>query len=166
VLGHQIGGGRGNTVATTAGAAGGAYAAQGRRNKKTKSYRTVTLKMDAGSTRTFTASNQPTVREGDRVKLIDGGKRPAPAKTHDRAQAKTPSIPVYFARSVHSSSFAHRRHRRLWQDDMGSVSSAFLLPLAASLSAAARGTCPRATCRWAVRTATARPARPTKAGLT
>jgi outer membrane lipoprotein SlyB len=76
VLGHQIGGGRGNTVATIAGAAGGAYVGNKvEQNKNTKSYWTVTIKMDDGPTRTFTYSNQPTVKEGERVKLVDGGKR-------------------------------------------------------------------------------------------
>jgi outer membrane lipoprotein SlyB len=76
VLGHQIGSGRGNTVATVAGAAGGAYVGNKvEQNRNAKSYWSVTLRMDAGNTRTFTYSNQPTVREGDRVKLVDGGKR-------------------------------------------------------------------------------------------
>jgi outer membrane lipoprotein SlyB len=76
VLGHQIGSGRGNTVATVAGAAGGAYVGNKvEQNRNTKAYWTVTLKMDGGNTRTFTYSTQPTVREGDRVKLVDGGKR-------------------------------------------------------------------------------------------
>jgi outer membrane lipoprotein SlyB len=76
VLGHQIGGGRGNTVATVAGAAGGAYVGNKvEENKNTKTYWTVQIKMDGGNTRTFTYSNQPTVRDGDRVKLVDGGKR-------------------------------------------------------------------------------------------
>ena len=76
VLGHQIGSGRGNTVATVAGAAGGAYVGNKvEQNRNAKTYWTVTLRMDGGNTRTFTYSNQPTVREGDRVKLVDGGKR-------------------------------------------------------------------------------------------
>ena len=76
VLGHQIGGGTGQTVATIAGAAGGAYVGNKvEENRKTKSYWTVTIKMDSGPTRTFTYSNQPTVKEGERVKLVDGGKR-------------------------------------------------------------------------------------------
>jgi outer membrane lipoprotein SlyB len=76
VLGHQIGSGRGNTVATVAGAAGGAYVGNKvEQNKNKKAYWTVTLKMDGGSTRTFTYSNQPSVKEGERVKLVDGGKR-------------------------------------------------------------------------------------------
>jgi outer membrane lipoprotein SlyB len=76
VLGHQVGSGTGNTVATIAGAAGGAYA--GNRVEKArnrKSYWTVTLRMDDGTTRTFTYSNPPAVKEGERVKLVDGGKR-------------------------------------------------------------------------------------------
>jgi len=76
VLGHQIGSGRGNTVATVAGAAGGAYVGNKiEKDKNKKSYWTVTLRMDTGKTRTFTYSNQPTVHEGERVKLVDGGKR-------------------------------------------------------------------------------------------
>jgi len=76
VLGHQIGGGTGNTVATIAGAAGGAYVGNKvEANKNSKSYWTVTIKMDGGVTRTFTYTNQPTVKEGERVKLVEGGKR-------------------------------------------------------------------------------------------
>ncbi len=76
VLGHQIGGGRGNTVATVAGAAGGAYVGnQVEKNKNKKSYWTVAIKMDSGQSRTFTYSSQPTVHEGERVKLVDGGRR-------------------------------------------------------------------------------------------
>ena len=76
VLGHQIGSGRGNTVATVAGAAGGAYVGNKVEQKKnTKSQWSVGIKMDSGQQRTFVYSSQPTVHEGDRVKLIDGGRR-------------------------------------------------------------------------------------------
>jgi outer membrane lipoprotein SlyB len=76
VLGHQIGGGRGNTVATIAGAAGGAYVGNTvEKNKNAKVYWLVTLKMDGGTTRSFRYTNRPTVQEGERVKLVDGGKR-------------------------------------------------------------------------------------------
>jgi len=76
VLGHQIGSGRGNTVATIAGAGAGAYAGhQIEKNQNTKTSWNVTLRMDDGRTRTFTYTAQPTVREGDRVRLVDGGKR-------------------------------------------------------------------------------------------
>jgi len=76
VLGHQIGGGTGKTVATIAGAGGGAYAGhQIEKNVKSKTTWTVDIRMDGGQTRTFTYSNAPTVHEGERVKLVDGGKR-------------------------------------------------------------------------------------------
>ncbi len=76
VLGHQIGSGRGNTVATVAGAAGGAYAGhQIEKGRNKKSYWSVAIKMDSGAVRTFTYGSKPAVREGERVKLIDGGKR-------------------------------------------------------------------------------------------
>ena len=76
VLGHQIGSGRGNTVATIAGAGAGAYAGhQVEKNVKKKTTWSVAIRMDSGNVRTFSYSSQPTVREGERVKLVDGGKR-------------------------------------------------------------------------------------------
>jgi outer membrane lipoprotein SlyB len=76
VLGHQIGSGRGNTVATVAGAAGGAYVGNKvEQNRNTKTQWSVGIKMDSGQQRTFIYSSQPTVHDGDRVKLVDGGKR-------------------------------------------------------------------------------------------
>jgi outer membrane lipoprotein SlyB len=76
VLGHQIGGGTGQTVATIAGAAGGAYVGNTVEKKKnTKGYWQVAIRMDGGTTRTFRYTNQPSVHEGERVKLVDGGKR-------------------------------------------------------------------------------------------
>jgi outer membrane lipoprotein SlyB len=76
VIGHQIGGGTGQTVATIAGAGGGAYVGNKvEQNRNTKAYWSVGVRMDGGQQRTFVYSNQPTVKQGDRVKLIDGGKR-------------------------------------------------------------------------------------------
>jgi outer membrane lipoprotein SlyB len=76
VLGHQIGSGRGNTVATIAGAGVGAVAGnQVEKNTKTKTMWSVSIRMDNGTQRTFNYSNQPAVASGDRVKLVDGGKR-------------------------------------------------------------------------------------------
>jgi outer membrane lipoprotein SlyB len=76
VLGHQIGSGRGNTVATIAGAGAGAYAGNEiEKNRKKKAYWTVSLRMDDGHSRTFTYGSKPAVHEGERVKLVDGGKR-------------------------------------------------------------------------------------------
>ena len=76
VLGHQIGSGRGNTVATIAGAAGGAYAGNEiEKNQKKKTYWAVAIRMDNGTTRNFTYTSKPAVHEGERVKLVDGGRR-------------------------------------------------------------------------------------------
>jgi len=76
VVGHQIGSGRGNTVATIAGAGLGAVAGnQVEKNTKTKTSWSVSIRMDNGALRTFNYSSQPAVVAGDRVKLVDGGKR-------------------------------------------------------------------------------------------
>src|SRR5262245_42476601 len=79
VLGHQIGGGTGKTVATVAGAAGGAYVGNKvEQNRNTKGHWEVSVKMDSGNMRTLTFSGQPTVHEGERVKVVtdsNGGKR-------------------------------------------------------------------------------------------
>ncbi len=83
VLGHQIGSGRGNTVATIAGAGAGALVGnEVERNHNTKTSWQVVIRMDAGNTRTFTYSSQPTVRSGDRVQLVDGGRRLALLAPH------------------------------------------------------------------------------------
>src|SRR5262245_62930649 len=53
VLGHQIGGGTGKTVATVAGAAGGAYVGNKvEQNRNTKGMWNVSIKMDGGQQRT------------------------------------------------------------------------------------------------------------------
>lgn len=76
VLGHQIGSGRGNTAATIAGAGLGAYAGnQVEKNQKKKSYWSVAVQMDRGNSRTLTYTSKPAVHEGERVKLVDGGRR-------------------------------------------------------------------------------------------
>ncbi len=76
VLGHQIGSGRGNTAATIVGAGAGAYAGnEVEKNKKTKTYWNVAVKMDNGATRSYTYSNKPEFREGDRVKTLAEGRR-------------------------------------------------------------------------------------------
>ena len=76
VVGHQIGSGRGNTVATIAGAGLGAVAGnQIEKNTKTKTSWSVAIRMDSGALRTFNYSSQPAVVAGERVKLVDGGKR-------------------------------------------------------------------------------------------
>jgi len=76
VLGHQIGSGRGNTAATIIGAGAGAYAGNEveKNVKKTYSWN-VAIRMDNGATRYLSFSNPPQVHPGERVRLIDGGRR-------------------------------------------------------------------------------------------
>ena len=75
VLGHQIGSGRGNTAATILGAGAGAYAGhQVEKNVKKKTYWAVAIRLDNGTVRNLTYTNQPPVHEGERVRLINGGK--------------------------------------------------------------------------------------------
>lgn len=74
VLGHQIGEGRGNTVATVAGAAGGALAgnAIGQRTREgsADTYR-VGIRYDNGGSQSIDVSNPGDLRTGDRVR-VDG----------------------------------------------------------------------------------------------
>jgi len=78
VIGHQIGSGRGNTVATIAGAGAGAYAGhQVEKNRNRKSYWAVSVRMDDGTMRNLTYTNRPPANQGERVKLLDGGRRMA-----------------------------------------------------------------------------------------
>jgi outer membrane lipoprotein SlyB len=73
VLGHQVGGGRGQDVATVVGAVGGAVLGNQveKKVKSTKSYE-VTIRMNDGSSRVIHEANAPTWRSGDRVKVVDG----------------------------------------------------------------------------------------------
>ena len=75
VLGHQIGSGRGNTAATIIGAGAGAYAGnQVEKNAKKKTYYVVTVALDSGTKQSIKQSEQPAVKKGDRVKIVDGSK--------------------------------------------------------------------------------------------
>jgi uncharacterized protein YcfJ len=72
VLGHQVGSGRGNDVATVAGAAGGAYAGhQIEKNKKSTTSYQVVVKLTDGGSRTFSYSQPTSYRVGDKVKIVD-----------------------------------------------------------------------------------------------
>jgi outer membrane lipoprotein SlyB len=74
VLGHQIGSGRGNTVATIAGAGVGAYAGnQVEKNAKKKKYYAVTVRLDNGQKKTVTMGSSA-FKQGDRVKIVDGNR--------------------------------------------------------------------------------------------
>jgi uncharacterized protein YcfJ len=72
VLGHQIGSGRGNTLATIGGAAGGAYVGhQVEKKSKTRTVYVVRVRMDDGRDRSFDYSSEPAFAPGDRVKVSD-----------------------------------------------------------------------------------------------
>ena len=73
LVGSQIGGGSGKTLATIAGAAGGAAIGTEveRRSKSTVSY-VVGVRLNDGTTRSFTYGSAPGVQEGDKVKVVDG----------------------------------------------------------------------------------------------
>jgi len=75
VIGHQIGSGRGNTVATIAGAGVGALEGnQVEKNAKKKSYWVVNVSLDNGKKQSVTSSSKPDFRQGDRVKILDGNR--------------------------------------------------------------------------------------------
>jgi len=74
VVGNQIGAGRGNTVATVAGVAGGAYVGHeidGRQVATADAYR-ITVRMENGEDQVLTQSSNTGVRVGDRVRLDNG----------------------------------------------------------------------------------------------
>jgi outer membrane lipoprotein SlyB len=73
LLGNQIGGGNGKTLATVAGAVGGGYAGNEieKHARSTTTYN-VRVRMDDGSVRTFPYTSQPGFNAGDRVKVING----------------------------------------------------------------------------------------------
>jgi outer membrane lipoprotein SlyB len=73
ILGHQVGSGRGNTVATVAGVAAGAVAGDlvEKNAGPHKSYQ-VSVRMDNGETKVYTAAGTPNLKVGDRVKVVNG----------------------------------------------------------------------------------------------
>ena len=69
VLGHQVGGGTGKTLATVAGAAGGAYAGNTiEKNVKSTKVWTVAVKYPNGSTSSYEFANDPGFKAGDSVR--------------------------------------------------------------------------------------------------
>lgn len=71
VLGHQIGGGSGNTIATIAGAIGGVLLGnQIERSNQRDRYR-VTVRLDSGATLSFTEAGEGELRIGDRVRILN-----------------------------------------------------------------------------------------------
>lgn len=77
ILGKQMGKGSGNTIMTILGAAGGAYAGHKVEQKvRTTTRWDVVVRMEDGSTRTVSASEQPLWRVGDRVRVNNGTLEP------------------------------------------------------------------------------------------
>jgi len=73
VVGSEIGAGRGKTLATVAGAAGGAYAGNEieKNMKKTTNYR-ISIRMNDSSVLTLTQTADSGVHVGDNVKVANG----------------------------------------------------------------------------------------------
>jgi outer membrane lipoprotein SlyB len=74
IVGNQVGAGRGNTVATVAGAAGGAYVGHELENRKTQTtdaYK-ITVRMEDGSYQSLIQSSNANLRVGDRVRVENG----------------------------------------------------------------------------------------------
>ncbi len=73
LLGNQVGGGSGRTLATVAGAVGGGYAGNEieKRTRKAAAYE-VDVQFEDGSRRAFRYEAAPAWKPGDRVKVVDG----------------------------------------------------------------------------------------------
>lgn len=76
LLGNQVGGGHGKQLATVLGAVGGAVAGNQIEGsvRATRSYNIV-VRLDNGKTRTVHQSAVPNWRQGDRVRVVNGGLR-------------------------------------------------------------------------------------------
>jgi len=73
VIGHQIGSGRGNTVATIAGALGGAVVGNEIEKKQAQATRyRITVRLDSGSSLIVEDQRDLNLRVGDRVRVEDG----------------------------------------------------------------------------------------------
>jgi outer membrane lipoprotein SlyB len=73
LLGNQVGSGNGRTLATIAGAVGGAYAGNRvERNMHKVTYTDVRVRMAKGGYRTFTEQGQPRFGNGDHVRVQGG----------------------------------------------------------------------------------------------
>ena len=71
LVGSLFGGGKGKTAMTVVGAVGGAYAGHKYQESQSTGGRwEVVVRMDDGSLRTFSESSQPSVRAGERVRVV------------------------------------------------------------------------------------------------
>lgn len=75
ILGHQVGGGTGNTAATVLGAAGGAYVGnQMEKNQATQQVNAykLNIRLNNGTYQAITQSSADDIRVGDRVQIDNG----------------------------------------------------------------------------------------------
>ncbi|MFC3110499.1 glycine zipper 2TM domain-containing protein [Undibacterium arcticum] len=73
VLGNQVGGGTGRSVATVAGAVGGGYAGNEiEKHARSTTVTEVRVRMNNGSVRTFTESGNSRRHSGEHVKIANG----------------------------------------------------------------------------------------------
>lgn len=77
ILGNQVGGGRGRTLATIAGVAGGAVAGNAIANSNTSAQEVggvfrITIQLDQGGQRVIDVSDLGDLRQGDRVQVTNG----------------------------------------------------------------------------------------------
>ena len=73
LLGNQIGGGNGKTLATIAGAVGGGFAGNEveRRTRTATTYQ-VRVRMENGQVRNFPYNSEPNWNQGEQVRVVDG----------------------------------------------------------------------------------------------
>lgn len=73
ILGNQVGGGNGRKLATVAGAIGGGFAGNTvEKNARATTTYQVRVRMEDGSTRTFSYSAPPGLSAGERVRVVNG----------------------------------------------------------------------------------------------
>jgi outer membrane lipoprotein SlyB len=73
LLGNQVGGGHGKSAMTLLGAVGGGLAGnQIEKNARKQVRYQISVRLDDDTVRTFTQDQQPTWRDGDRVRIVEG----------------------------------------------------------------------------------------------
>jgi outer membrane lipoprotein SlyB len=72
VIGHQLGGGNGNTVATIAGALGGAYVGNNIEKSRTGDHYRIGVRLDSGARLELEEVGEGELRVGDRVRVVNG----------------------------------------------------------------------------------------------
>jgi outer membrane lipoprotein SlyB len=73
LLGSQVGGGSGRTIATVAGAAGGAYAGnEVEKRMKTTKHHEVIVRLESGGTQAVSYEAEPAFKVGERVRVENG----------------------------------------------------------------------------------------------